>query len=834
LRPVRDGLLVAVVLFGTACLSVLLLYHQAYRAHTAQVRDGLIRTAQAAAALVDGDLHRVLVSPEWEDTDEYRRAVEPLRRVVEAVDSLRFVYTVVLREGQVYFVLDATSPGDADGDGVEDHSGVMELYSAPDPAMLLALREGRAVATDRLYQDQWGQLMSAYAPFYDSAGQLVGVVGVDITSDEYHERLASMRRAAQYGVLPAVLLSMLLGGGTYWLRCGALRAALAREQSRAALQTSEQRFRAIADYTHGLEFWTGTDGRLLWVNPAVERMTGYSVAECLAMPEFPLALVHPDDRAQAAKLLAPAAKQPVGHDVAVRLCRRDGSILWAAVSWQPIFDPSGECLGRRTSIRDVTERKQAEEQLRTAAQHDALTGLPNRTQLLCHLAEALVRARGDPSYHFAVLFLDFDRFKLINDGLGHHAGDLLLVQIAERLKAAVDQQDGVCGCGRVGRIVARLGGDEFVVVLDGVQNAGEITGLADRLQEVLSKPYNLHGHEIYTTVSIGIVVGDTRYQQAGDLLRDADTAMYRAKSGGRACHVVFDQHMHDEVRAALELEKDLRRAIEREELRLLYQPVVSLDTAELCGFEALLRWEHPRRGLIQPDQFIGVAEEAGLIVPIGEWVLEEACRQLLAWQTRGRDPSLWVSVNLSRKQLVVPAFVNRLTKIIRDSRLDPRRIKVEVAERVIMEDARVIAGALRQLKNQGVEILMDDFGTGHSSLSRLHEFPIDAVKVDRSLIASMSANRQLAAIMHGILTLARNLNLKVIAVGVETAEEMAQLLAFGCDYAQGYYFSKPIPGPEGEKLLIGPVPWLARGGTAEVALRGAQPGFIPDDQPARR
>ena len=490
--------------------------------------------------------------------------------------------------------------------------------------------------------------------------------------------------------------------------------------------------------------------------------------------------------------------------------RKDGTIFPVEISANYVTFGGREY--NVAFVRDITQRKQAERQLQDAARHDALTGLPNRTLLLEHLENSIAHARRDPARKFAVLFLDFDRFKLINDSLGHHVGDLFLVEIARRLDGLAIPPDGHGDDPSTARVVARLGGDEFTVLLDGVRDADEVTIFAKCLEHALSQPYKLEEHEVFTTVSIGIVIGGREYARAEDVLRDADTAMYRAKSLGKACFVVFDRHMHEEVRAALELEKDLRHALDKGELRLWYQPIIALETGELCGFEALLRWEHPRQGLIPPDRFISLAEETGLIVPIGEWVLEQACRQVLAWHRGPWTRHPFVSVNLSKRQLMVPAFVRRLQEIVRDSGVDPGWLKLEVTESAIMEHPETIVPGLRQLKSLRVELMMDDFGTGHSSLSRLHEFPVDAIKVDRAFVATMAESRQLAAIMQAILTLARNLEMKVVAEGVETKEQLAQLLAMGCDYAQGYFFSRPMVARDAQRLLNGTLPWLTESG----------------------
>jgi diguanylate cyclase (GGDEF)-like protein/PAS domain S-box-containing protein len=586
-----------------------------------------------------------------------------------------------------------------------------------------------------------------------------------------------------------------------------IRYAIERKRVEEALRQSEARARKlslVASRTHNAVLITDAQGRIEWINAAFTRLTGYSLREVSGRKPSEI-LIGPEADPRTLEIMNECLARGERLEVELLTLSKSGRKTWLAIEMQPVRSEGDQVTNFILVESDVTEQKQTAEQTLHAAQHDALTGLPNRSLFLWHLDQAIARSRSRPEDKFAVLFLDLDRFKLINDSLGHQIGDLFLREIARRLEAVVGQP--LTARGAVKGLVARLGGDEFTVLMHGIGDLGQVTDFAKCLQRVLSMPYNLGQHEVFATVSIGIALSNHQYERAEDVLRDADIAMYRAKSGGRACHVVFDRHMHEEIRAALELEKDLRHAIGRRQLRLLYQPIVSLETGDLCGFEALLRWQHPRRGLMEPKQFILLAEESGLIVPIGEWVLEEACRQLTEWQGRRTGERLWISVNLSRKQLMAPTVIRRLAEIIQESGADPQRLRLEISESVIMENTELIVSRLHQLKSLNIALLMDDFGTGHSSLSRLHEFPMDAIKVDREFVARMSMNRQLAAIMHAILILARNLNMGVIAEGVETREQIAQLLAFGCDYAQGYFFARPASAQRAEQLIAEPPPW---------------------------
>jgi diguanylate cyclase (GGDEF)-like protein len=443
-------------------------------------------------------------------------------------------------------------------------------------------------------------------------------------------------------------------------------------------------------------------------------------------------------------------------------------------------------------MQDITDRKRAEEKLVHDAFHDALTGLPNRVLFMDHLTQSVQRAKRRKHCPFAVLFLDFDRFKLINDSLGHMVGDQLLIAIAGRLKAIV----------RPGDIVARLGGDEFTILLEDLNTPDEAIFVAKRLLSNLAEPFRLPAREVFITASVGVALSTAGYERADDVLRDADTAMYQAKSLGKARYEVFDKTMHANASELLQIETDLWRALERKELTLDYQPIVSLHTGRIAGFEALLRWLHPRRGKVSPLEFISVAEETGLIVPIGQWVLNQACRQTREWQELyPQEPPLHVSVNLSAKQFMQPDLIEQVSLALESSGLNPASLKVELTESMVMQNVELATQMLKQLHALGVEISLDDFGTGYSSLSQLHRFPISTLKVDRSFVSSMTANQEHLEIIRTIMALARNLEMEVIAEGVETQEQAAVLRAMDCEYGQGYYFSRALNAKRAATLL---------------------------------
>ena len=432
---------------------------------------------------------------------------------------------------------------------------------------------------------------------------------------------------------------------------------------------------------------------------------------------------------------------------------------------------------------------------------DALTGLPNRQMLTGRLYQAIQRARTNQNYRFALLFLDLDQFKIINDSLGHDAGDLLLNRIAERIRILVGS-DPAFAHRQSCHLPARLGGDEFVILLDGIRDVSEAVAITERLVQVLSPPHEVGAHQINASASIGIVIGADQYERPDDVLRDAETAMYHAKGNGRAQHVVFHEHMHRAAVERLILESELRQAVADKAFSLDYQPIVALESGRLAGFEALMRWSHPQFGTTSRPHYIPLAEELGLIVPLGSWVLREALRQLKDWQTRfPQDPPLTMNVNISKRQLIQSDLVGTVRQALGETRIEPRTLKLEITESVIMEHLEELTPILLELRSSNVQLCLDDFGTGHSSLSCLHRFPTEVLKIDRAFLMNMDKNREYAAVTHAIITLAHNLGMNVVAEGVESAGQLAQLQALNCDYAQGYYFARAMAAPAAESYI---------------------------------
>jgi diguanylate cyclase (GGDEF)-like protein len=446
--------------------------------------------------------------------------------------------------------------------------------------------------------------------------------------------------------------------------------------------------------------------------------------------------------------------------------------------------------------KHVRSLEEAKEHFRHAAFHDALTQLPNRAMFTELLAAEIETSKYRRDRQFAVLFLDLDRFKTINDSLGHTYGDLLLVTLAERLEQCLRPVDSL----------ARFGGDEFAILLNNVEGSGEAVRVAERIQQAIARPFNLDGHSAFTSASIGIAMSSAGYKEPADILRDADTAMYRAKENGKARYEMFDQSMHARAVSRLRLEADLRLALDQRQFCVFYQPIVSIETGSLAGFEALIRWEHPERGLVSPEEFIPLAEETGLIVPMGAWVLEEACRQMHQW--RGLNSRrLKLGVNLSSRQVAQPGLTDHVIQILEKTGFDPRCLNLEITESVIMENDAIAVEFFKKLRSLGIRLSTDDFGTGYSSLSCLHRFPVHYLKIDRSFVNQIQQEGEKVEIVRTIATLAHNLGMEVVAEGIETAAQLSQLRALNCEYGQGYYFSRPLDKERTEALILGAEPW---------------------------
>jgi diguanylate cyclase (GGDEF)-like protein/PAS domain S-box-containing protein len=573
-----------------------------------------------------------------------------------------------------------------------------------------------------------------------------------------------------------------------------------RKRAEEALGDAEQRYRTLVEQIPAVTYIDPVDDpdTSLYTSPQIEQMLGYTPQEWQTEKLWPKRL-HPDDRERvlaADKRFEAGGGEPFREEY--RLLAKDGSVMWVREEAVLVRDEAGEPLYWQGVFYDLTERKGLEQRLHYQAYHDPLTDLPNRRLFADYLKGALKRTSRRKGRKSAVLFMDLDNFKVVNDSLGHEAGDHLLVAVGQRLT----------GCLRRGEVAARLGGDEFTLLLENISRAGEAEEVADRIIRELRAPFAIDGHLIFATISIGIALSDSVGRGQGDLLlRAADIALYRAKGKTKACYEVFDRSKDAHALERLELENDLRKAIERDELRLYYQPVYSLGSANIAGMEALLRWEHPGRGMMRPAEFIPLAEETGLIVPIGRWTLEEVCRQAREWQDSYQiNPSPIAGVNLSLRQFQHPGLVEDVARILRETGLDPGNLALEITESVAMHDEDSTIATLEELKSLGVWLVIDDFGIGNSPLSYLtSQFKMDHLKIDGSFIRKFVEDSEDSAIIPGLIDFAHAVSLRVIAEGVETAAQFQRLKEMGCEFVQGNYISKPLaPAAASELVLAGP------------------------------
>lgn len=565
-----------------------------------------------------------------------------------------------------------------------------------------------------------------------------------------------------------------------------------RKAAEAALRESEERYAlAASGATDGIWDWNLRTG-VLYFSPRWKGVLGYGDEEIGRVAEEWFKRIHPDDLPRVKVELATHLQARTPHlETEHRLLHKDGTYRWVLVRGLAVRDEHGDAYRMAGSLTDVSDRKQAEEQLIHDALHDPLSGLPNRAFFITLLDRAIKRTRRRNDYLFAVLFVDLDRFKLVNDSLGHGVGDQLLVAISQRLNS----------CLRPGDVVARLGGDEFTILLDDIRDVNDATRVAERVQIELKEPFVFEGHEVFTSASIGIALSTAAHERPEYFLRDADTAMYRAKARGKARYEMFDEGMHARAVAQLRLETDLRRALEREELRVRYQPIVVLESGQIIGFEALVRWQHSERGLIAPKEFIPIAEETGLILPIGRWVMETACRQTRTWiEQFPEQPLLSVSVNVSAKHFQQPDLVAQVLEVLKDSGLPAPNLKLEITESMLMDEPDSHVTMIRELRKAGIQVLIDDFGTGYSSLSYLQRFSVDTLKIDRSFLMEGGAGDGWD-IVETIITLAEDLGVNVIAEGVETEEQTARLKELRCGHAQGYLFREPVDAETATALL---------------------------------
>ena len=575
--------------------------------------------------------------------------------------------------------------------------------------------------------------------------------------------------------------------------------AMERQAAEEALRNSEERYAlAVRGANDGLWDWDLEADRVFF-SPRWKSMLDFGIKDVGDSPREWLDRIHPDDRPPFKRHLDAHLEGATEHfEFEHRMRNAAGEYLWVLARGVAVRDHQGNPYRMAGSQTDITARKRAEHQLQHDALHDGLTGLANRVLFMDRLACALADLQRRAQPNFAVLYFDLDRFKNVNDSLGHTVGDKLLVGIASRLEHFL----------RPGDTVARLGGDEFAVLIHRVDDAGGAIHVADRIQEVLSMNFSIGGHDVLVTASIGIAHSSTGYTNPGEILRDADIAMYRAKAQGKARYEIFDRDMHQSAVALLKLETELRRSVHRGDFLMNYQPIVSLGTGRIVGFEGLVRWQHPERGVVLPDHFIAIAEETGLIVPLGWWVLRESCRQTRRWQSQfPADPPLWISVNMSGKLFMKSDMVDELMGILEETGLEPRSLRLEVTENVVMDHADVAVKNLMELRAMGLQLSVDDFGTGYSSLSYLQRFHYDSLKIDRSFVSKLGMAGDSHAIVETILNLANSLGIGVVAEGIETADQVDRLRRMQCPHGQGFWFSRPLSVSAAEELIASSPTW---------------------------
>jgi diguanylate cyclase (GGDEF)-like protein/PAS domain S-box-containing protein len=769
----------------------------------------LTSLAQAAAQQVDTTLHAGIRDPGQLNGPDYRKAVEPLRRLRAAVNDVEYVYTAVLDGSTVRFVLDAADPGDHDNDGVEDQAGVWEVYEGYDPAILAALGDGTTPGTPEAsrepYSDAWGSFISGWAPILDREGHQVGVVGVDVNASVYLARRVDARQWALFGLVPAGLVILGLGMTFYYTRLRGLAAArratkaahgaeesarvLAEEQER--LRDSESKFRGLFELSPvGISLNDMASGRFLQVNDSLLGPTGYSREELASLTYWDITPVsyasHEAEHIESLKRsgrYGPYEKEFI---------RKDGTRYPVLLSGMRMTDANNRTV-IWSLVQDISQRKALELKLTQAARCDRLTGLANRALFMERLHHAIACVRSGQQALFAVLFLDFDHFKLLNDTLGHDAGDELLKQIAVRLRASLRSTDAMSDDAG-GNLIARFGGDEFVILINDLSTTKDAPRVAERLLNALAPVYSVHGREVHSSASIGIVTSEQCMESPEEVIRNADVAMYEAKRSGRACSAVFNEAMHTRLTRHVTIESGLRKALGTAQLSLAYQPIVELSTGRMASAEALLRWNHPVLGNISPSEFIPVAEESGLIIPIGEWVLQEACRQLAEW--RRQDPERapdTVSVNVSRAELALgKKLLQRVQSTLEKTGIPAESLQLEVTEREVMRDPTATRSVMQELRSLGVRLAMDDFGTGASSLSCLRDYPFDTIKIDRSFVSDLAIGSDELAVLHSTIMLVENLGMSSVAEGVEHASHVAVLQSLGCRFAQGYFLSRPV------------------------------------------
>ncbi|HET7893708.1 MAG TPA: EAL domain-containing protein [Candidatus Sulfotelmatobacter sp.] len=596
----------------------------------------------------------------------------------------------------------------------------------------------------------------------------------------------------------------------FWIPLGALATLVIYQQLRIyqihrESKKNEELFQIVTENAADMIALVDMTGRRLYNSPAYKRILGYTPAELGETSAFEQ--IHPDDRFKVLEAARESRETGIGKRLEYRIKHKDGSwrVLESVAS--TIRDAKGEVAKLVIVNRDVTERKRAEAQLEHNLFHDPLTGLPNRRLFLDRLQYSFARSRRSSGRPHSLLLVNVDHFKVFNESMGTAAGDRILQEIGRRLGAHLREQDAVAMPGASAEVVVfRLGGDEFAILLDAVDDPSDAMRVAQGVQAGVAEPFLVEGHEVRVSLSIGIALSAPTHEQPEDLLKDAGVAMRRAKTlGGTRCEV-FDEAMHTRAVGRLRLESDLRAAMAEHQFRVLYQPILHLATRRVVSFEALLRWEHPSQGLISPYRFIEAAEDTGILVSIGYWLMLQACRQLHEWEMSncGEHP-VSVTVNVSARQFADARLLSDIQNALQETAVNPSRLQLEFTESIAAADPKLTITVLSHLKHLGIEVILDDFGTGATSLRGLRQFPVDALKIDRSLVSEMQTDRAASDVVELIATLAHKMNLRAIAEGIESARQAERLLELGCEYGQGYYFSQPLEAKAAEQFMRLPV-----------------------------
>ena len=775
------------------------------------LREYLTELAREAATTIDPVLHEQIRRPEQLNDADYTRAVAPLRRLRHAVPTVHYAYTVVRVGDTIHFVLDAADPDVRTPSGHPDQSGVWEVYPQRSEAMWQSLGDGQtqgvATASTEIATDEWGTFMSGFAPIRDSRGQQIGAVGLDVDASVFAARLAGFRNRALLGLAPAGVLIAVFGVLFYRVRRrgladadAALASASAALRSAEVLDTERRRLREVIEGTNVGTWEWGSHTRLVTVSDRTEVLLGYAPGELGKLNSARLRiLIHAEDYGRLKRVIGESLRSSgsfFSHEF--RIKHAFGQWTWILARGK-VLRARGDRRPQLIAgiVMDVSALKEMESALIKAAQQDRLTGLPNRTVFMQHLDAALARVRSGQQSGCAVLFFDFDRFKVINDTLGHEAGDELLRQIARRLKAALRVGD-LCPDEAGANLISRFGGDEFLILINDLRAPGDAVRVAERLLNALAPGYSIFDHEVHSMASVGIVTGDQCGGSAEEAVRNADVAMYEAKRAGRGCSVVFSEAMHERMTRHLAIETSLRRAIGSNELYLAYEPVIELQSGRRRYVEAILRWNHPTLGAIAPHEFLPIAADSGLMGALGPWMLDEACRALAHWrrQDSERAPAK-ISLSISHSELArVDRFIEQVRGTLRSTALPAQCLQIEVSEREVMRDIESVRRLLTELQRQGVKLALRDFGAGHCSLSVLRELPFDTVKIDRAFTRDLQVGHAGLAVIGATLTLIRNLGRLSVADGVEDAAQVAILQVLGCDCGQGALFGEAV-GVEG-------------------------------------